>query len=107
MSRDARAWLAGRAGAVPPTLQSAMESAAATQSPETRLPRALGDAALRAAVAALARCDERDAALTLLAADALVTAACEAAADSETELEHLCATFAPERLASLLPSEAP
>jgi hypothetical protein len=51
---------------------------------------------------ALAACDERDAALPLLAADALITAACEHA--DEGELRRLAADWAPERLAATLPS---
>ena len=51
---------------------------------------------------ALTACDDRDAALPLLAADALITAACAGA--DENELRRLAAEWAPERLAALLPS---
>ena len=132
MSRRVRAWLAARAGPVPPTLQAAMESAVdadlpsgtAWQEPDgpadrldapshgpDELAPALASAALRVLVDAIDRGDNRAAALALLAADALVTAACEAATDpgvdTDTALNVLCATFAPDRLDGLLPEGSP
>jgi hypothetical protein len=66
------------------------------------LPRLLGEAALACARAALPRCDERQAALHLLAADALLTYALEAAADETAALDELVERFAPARLSALL-----
>jgi len=80
-------------------MQSALDEAAAGDD---------GDDAARFAAAALAcvrdalqHGNERSGALPLLAADALVTAAC-AHADATT-LQRLAAEFAPARLAALLP----
>jgi hypothetical protein len=76
----------------------------------------LGAAALVCLREALDRCDDRAAALHLLAADALMTAACEAAATTvdsahardEREvpraLSELCAVFSTARLSALVSS---
>lgn len=104
---NARAWLAARAGAVPPALEARMETAvdevgADGTSNAGDVSQVLGAAGLMAIRGALERCDERAAALHLLAADALVTSACAAAAGAgDDALDALCAAFAPERLASL------
>jgi hypothetical protein len=82
VSGHGRAWLAVRAGAVPPSLQARMESAveavAAAAPPD--VPAELSGAAIACLLRAFEGCDERAAALHLLAADALMTSACEAAA---------------------------
>ncbi|MEX0907263.1 MAG: hypothetical protein WD054_02950, partial [Gemmatimonadota bacterium] len=62
------------------------------------LPHVLGEAALACLRAVVPHCDDRAAALDLLAADALLTYACEVAAGDAALLNELCAAFAPERL---------
>ena len=102
MSDNARAWLAMRAGAVPPVLEARMESAIDEALDEDTVPRALADAARVCMRDALAAGEDRVAALHLLAADALVTYACEAAADAGADsIAELAEAFAPERLARL------
>jgi hypothetical protein len=107
VSEHGRAWLAARSDAVPPALQDEMEAAAsavpATAPPDA--PAELADAALACLRAAFDECDSRGAALHLLAADALVTGACEAAAEAGPEaLERLCESLSPARLEPLLPA---
>lgn len=102
MSDRARAWLAMRAGAVPPELESRMESAIDDVPGDDTIHGALADAARICLRDALAAGDDRAAALHLLAADALLTYACEAAADPDASaLTQLADAFAPERLAHL------
>jgi hypothetical protein len=112
---DARAWLAGRRAGVPPALHArmiaALDEALDDGAPAVPgVPGALGAAALACLRAALPHCDERAAALHLLAADALITAACEAAAQDADDaaaavraVRAVCAAYAPARLASLVP----
>jgi hypothetical protein len=103
---SARAWLAAIGGtAVPASLQARMEQAlrdvAADQPDVADL---FAAAALSCLQDALAQCEERDAALHLLAADALMTAACEAAAadaDAAERLPALCAAYDVQRVAAL------
>lgn len=103
MSDRARAWLAMRAGAVPPVLEARLESAIDDAFDDDDLPDELADAARSCLRAALAAGDDRDAALHLLAADALITYACEAAADGGGEaLSALAGMCAAERLAHLV-----
>jgi hypothetical protein len=84
------------------------------------VPHWLSAAALASLREALVRCDERPAALHLLAADALITAACEAAASAaaagahssagadpagpelERQLAVLCEWYSPARLSALV-----
>jgi hypothetical protein len=110
MSSHGRAWLDSRARDVPPSLATRMRLAvdviAAAAPPD--VPGELAAAALACLQQAFDGCDERDAALHLLAADALVTGACEAAAGAvatprEAALEALCAEMSLERLSLLLP----
>lgn len=106
MSDRARAWLAMRAGAVPPALEARMERAIDDAVGEDTLPAALADAARACLREALAIGDDRAAALHLLAADALMTCACEAAAEEGGDaLDDLVNATAPERLAHLLDSD--
>lgn len=108
MSDNARAWLAMRAGAVPPVLEARMESAIDEALDEDTVPRALADAARVCMRDALTAGDERGAALHLLAADALITYACEAAAAGEgVVLAELAEAFAPERLGRLIAPAEP
>ena len=68
----------------------------------------LADAALVCMRDALGAGDDRSAALHLLAADALITYACEAAADgSDAAFDTVARAAAPERLISLLDTGGP
>jgi hypothetical protein len=72
------------------------------------VPAALADAARACLRDALAAGDERAAALHLLAADALITYACEAAADEGGErLDDLVNAASPGRLAELVDAQDP
>jgi hypothetical protein len=72
--------------------------------PGTDLPSQLGEAALVCLRAALRRADDRAAALDLLAADALLTYGCEAAAEQEDgAVTRFAESYGPARLARLLP----
>ena len=103
MSARARSWLASRAGAVPPQLEAAMENAVDEVADDIAVPHALAAAARVCLVRALHDCDDRSAALPLLAADALMTFACEAAADGDgADIMEFAASWAPERLALML-----
>jgi hypothetical protein len=122
VSAAARAWLRARAPAAPPRLAERLERALAGDAAPAgaATPAATGDgagvpevaAALAAAAlerleVAVAHCDERAAAYDLLAADALLTYACEAAAEAGPEaLLALTAALAPVRFEALLPGDA-
>jgi hypothetical protein len=75
---------------------------------ETAMPWYLGEAALLCLRDAAALCDHRDAAIHLLAADALLTAACESAADAGDlgSLRELCDAFDVERIAARVDESA-
>ncbi|HSK19770.1 MAG TPA: hypothetical protein VK912_11540 [Longimicrobiales bacterium] len=108
MSDRARAWLATRAGAVPPALEARMESAMDDVVGQDTVPAALAAAARVCMRDALAAGDDRSAAVHLLAADALITYACEAAADGrDAEFDVVARAAAPERLALLLDTDGP
>jgi hypothetical protein len=97
-----------RAGAVPPALEARMESAMDDVIDDDSVPASLADAARVCMRDALAAGDDRSAALHLLAADALITYACEAAADdSGAAFEAVARAAAPERLALLLDTDGP
>jgi DnaJ-domain-containing protein 1 len=102
----ARAWLEARGDDVPSALRTRMQAAVAGVDPAAAasVPLTLGAAAVSCLREALARCDERGAALHLLAADGLITAAHEAAADSDdasAALRELWHEYEPARLAAL------
>lgn len=103
MNERARAWLVDRAEAVPFELQAEMASALQEVDDERGIPLALAEAARICLLRALRHGDERAAALPLLAADALVTYACEAAsAEGDAALRELAGSLGPERLAHYL-----
>ena len=107
MTERARAWLAMRAGAVPPALEARMESAIDDVLEHDTIPGALADAARICLRAALAVGDDREAALHLLAADALITYACEAAANDDGDsLRDLAESWSPGSLARLVAGSA-
>jgi hypothetical protein len=103
----AQAWLAAVTPDVPPSLAERMR-AAVDDVPDARgmdTPAILAAAAVNCLRAAAADCDSRDSAIHLLAADALMTSACEAAAradgDAAARLRELCASYDVARLAAL------
>ena len=103
MSDRARAWLAMRAGAVPPVLEARMESALDDVLDDDVVARALADAARSCLRDAMRAGEDRAAALHLLAADALITYACEAAAvGAAHDLDVLADTSGADRLSQLL-----
>ena len=86
------AWIRGRSPAPPPQLLSRIERVAEASSPANAPANAPADALLDAASAAMADvlrdgCLTRGSALALLAVDAVVTYAFEAAADDPERLE--------------------
>ncbi|CAN5744181.1 hypothetical protein BH23GEM9_BH23GEM9_11080 [soil metagenome] len=110
-------WLVARSASVPASLQAHMEAAVRAVDPPAAdaavdpssaidpaaVAQQLATASIASLRAAIAHCDERAAALSLLAADALITSACEAAADESADaLALLCEEYAPERIAVLL-----
>ena len=101
MSDAAREWLAAHAHEVPAMLQRRMEEAASDAS-GARVQDELIMAALECMRVALARCDERAAALHLLAADALVTHACGLAADDPAALDAVAAALSPARMCAVI-----
>ena len=81
-----------------------MAAQLAATDPGDPLPWRLAAGALRALQAVVARPSERDTALTLLAADALLTYACEAAAESSPEaLARLTTELSVRRFSDLIP----
>lgn len=103
-------WLSSRVPAPPSALQARIETAVRTAearfrdgtAAEPSLPALLAEAGLDQLRRMLADCAD-DAALELLAADALLTYACEAAAElGDDALEGLQAQLAPDRFAALL-----
>jgi len=105
VSEAALHWLEAR-DAAPPALHERMVHWAAAADAE-EAPLALGQAALAALQRALELGAARSAALELLAADALVTYACEAAAGVGTEaMEQVLDAVGPGAFARLL-DEAP
>jgi hypothetical protein len=106
MHEHARSWLADRAADVPPSLQARLVTAVGdvVAAPSAPVWDVLATAAFACLDEAAGRCDDRDAALELLAADALITGACEAAAAEPAALRALHERFAPTRLAALLPA---
>jgi hypothetical protein len=71
---------------------------------EAHAPEALADAALAQLATVLHAPSSRGAAIGLLAADALLTAAFEAAADAPDSIQQLAHRYDPARLAALLES---
>jgi hypothetical protein len=106
VSSPARAWLAQWRAGVPPSLAACVEQAIlATDTGARETVDALGDAAIACLRDALRIGDDRAAALHLLAAGALITAACDAAAGSERELADVAARFSDRELMSLFRDE--
>jgi hypothetical protein len=104
MSKSAEAWLDARAVDAPASLRARMSRALA-HSPDVSdsLPQALAEAALAELERVLAQPSERAAAFDLLAADALLTYAFEAAAEQGGDaVLDLCNAYPPARFDELL-----
>ena len=102
---DVLTWLDARESPPPPELRERMAEALAPVKAET-VPGALAEAALACLQETVARPQERASALDLLAADALLTYALEAAAELGAEtLRRIAADYGPGRLGGALPEE--
>jgi len=103
---DPDAWLKERQAGVPASLAERMRRYVADGPPAPPADR-LAQAARAALRAALDRPDERASALDLLAADALITAAFEAAAqDGPAAVDRLAAASAPGAIVELLTGQS-
>ena len=106
MSDTAQAWLAAWRAAAPPSLAAVVDEAVTASGDDTGdTVAALSAAAVLCLRDALRIGDDRAAALHLLAADALITAACETVAGTERALEELATRFSAERLGTLFREE--
>ena len=105
MSRAAHAWLEQWRAGIPPTLVEVIESALS----EAGDARNHTDALCNAAVACLRTAwrigEERAAAVHLLAADALITAALEVAAEDRRALAEIIARFSAHEVYTLFREE--
>ena len=100
---EALAWLRAREPSPPARLAARMEVVVRQSGGGGDLSLALGDAAFDCLAASLASGPGRAAALDLLAADALLTYAWEAAAEGGAEgLERFAAACPPERVQALV-----
>ncbi len=100
---EALAWLDARAAAPPPELRERMAAALADVTSET-VPGTLAEAALSCLQATMAAGGERASALDLLAADALLTYALEAAAEMGAQaLRDVVDAYGPSRLGEVIP----
>jgi hypothetical protein len=104
----AREWLERREPPAPPRLFERMHAALeGSTHTAARLDAIFGEAALVCLRAALDKGDTRAAALDLLAADALFSYACEAAAEVGPEaIERFARDFGAARLADLVPRQS-
>ncbi len=102
----ALAWLDARPEAPPADLRQRMAEALAGVTAET-VPGALAEGALSCLQATIAAPQERATALDLLAADALLTYALEAAAEiGALAIKELTEAYGPGALAEVLPEDA-
>jgi hypothetical protein len=100
------AWLDARAAAPPPELRARMAAALEAVTSET-VPGALAEAALSCLQATMAAPGERASALDLLAADALLTYALEAATEMGAQaLRDVVDAYGPSRLGEVIPPGA-
>ena len=102
---DPVAWLDGRDPPAPATVRGVMDALLEGTTPSDSLPDRLAAAALAGLDAVVRQPSRRGTATTLLAADALLTYACEAAAEAGLdELQRLTAELDFDRFSQLLPS---
>jgi hypothetical protein len=100
-------WLAERTPAAPRALLARMQQALAGSPHAADRATRLGNAALACLREALPKGRDRSAALPLLAADALLTYACEAAAEEGIDaLSRVCTSYDAQRMAELLGTPA-
>ena len=103
VTAEALAWLDARPEPAPPELRQRMAEALAVVTAGT-VPGALAEGALACLQATIAAPQERATALDLLAADALLTYALEAAAEiGAAAIREMTAAYGPDALAGLLP----
>ncbi len=103
VTAQALAWLDARPEPAPPELRQRMAEALAGVTAGT-VPGALAEGALSCLQATMAAPQERATALDLLAADALLTYALEAAAEiGAAAIKEMTATYGPDALAGMLP----
>ncbi len=103
VTAQALAWLDARPEPAPPELRERMAEALAGVTAGT-VPGALAEGALSCLQATMAAPQERATALDLLAADALLTYALEAAAEiGAAAIKEMTAAYGPDALAGMLP----
>jgi hypothetical protein len=105
VSRAAHAWLEQWRAAIPPTLVAVIERALSEAGDAHNRSDALCDAAVACLRTAWRISDERAAAVHLLAADALITAALEIAAEDPRALAELGARFSAHEVYTLFREE--
>jgi hypothetical protein len=105
VSSPAYAWLERSRAALPPALAAVVEQTITDSVAGSGHTEVLSAAALACLRTAWQMGDERAAAVHLLAADALITAALELAADSEPELAELVARCTADRIFTLFREE--
>jgi predicted RecB family endonuclease len=102
---DVIAWINARTPAAPPSLRACMIDAISAVAASTNgagVTTILGEAALHALRKAVERCDDRAAAIDLLAADALLTYMMEAAAEQGSDaIDAVAQAYGNARLAQL------
>lgn len=102
--RDTDRWLDARLPSAPRSVRMALDPWLAETDPAEPLHRRLALAGLRALEAVVARPSERSTATTLLAADALLTYACEAAAEAGPDaLDRLTGDLGFDRFSQMIP----
>ncbi len=100
---DPGSWLDGRREPAPPSVRAEIDRLMADTDPSAQLQDRFAAAALHGLEAVVAGPQDRSSANTLLAADALLTYACEAAAEDGLEaLEALTASLDFHRFTELL-----
>lgn len=98
-------WFDERREPAPPSIRMEIDGLLAETDPSASLPDRFAAAALRALEAVVAEPSDRGTAWTLLAADALLTYACEAAAEEGIDaLDALTRSLDLERFSDLMPS---
>lgn len=101
---DAAGWLDGRKEPAPPSVRSVVDELLADTDPAAPLPDQLAAAALRGLKDVVDAPSDRASARTLLAADALLTYACEAAAETGPDaLDRLTRSLDFDRFSHLMP----
>jgi hypothetical protein len=104
---DPGRWLDARRPPAPPSIREAMDPWLREADPNEALHRRLALAGIRALEAVVARPSERNTATALLAADALLTYACEAAAEAGPHaLDRLTGELGFDRFSQLIPETA-